>query len=203
MQFLDLWTTSNHQKNVLGPGNLWKSIFSVAFYRIVMSQSLKLMYFWWFSRPSYYFEARASPCTGAHESKKSKISKNGLKPTQTILEVHIKRSWVGRGTVRYHMTSWIIYFLRNQCWTSTKISMKFHYMIDRIPQKVMWWLQIVMWWLQIVTPWPYQNLDEILLYDHPWFFFKKLTSDYFFKIVTGDNNVGHSSNSVIWVELLF
>ena len=57
-----------------------------------------------FSRPHDYIEARAWPCTDAQELKKSKITKNGLKPTQTIIEVHIKEFWVGPGTVRYHMS---------------------------------------------------------------------------------------------------
>ena len=97
-------TISDHQKNVSGPGTCRKSIFAAAFRWIFMPKSPKLMYFWWFSRPRDYFEARAWPCTGAQESKKSKIAKNGLKRTQTIIEVHIKVFWVGPGTVRYHMS---------------------------------------------------------------------------------------------------
>jgi len=104
LQFLGLWTRRNPQKNVLGSGNSRKSIFAAAFCWIFMSKSSKLMYFWWFSRPRDYFEARAWPCTGAQESKKSKIAKNGLKRTQTIIEVHIKGFWVGPGTLRYHMS---------------------------------------------------------------------------------------------------
>ena len=81
LQFLSQQTTSNHQKNVLGSGNNRKSIFSAAFCWIFMSKSSKWMYFWWFSRPHDYFEARIWSCTGALESKKSKISKNELKRT--------------------------------------------------------------------------------------------------------------------------
>ena len=79
LQFLGPWTRRNPQKNVLGSGNSRKSIFAAAFCWIFMPKSSKLMYFWWFSRPRDYFEARAWPCTGAQESKKSKITKNGLK----------------------------------------------------------------------------------------------------------------------------
>ena len=104
LQFLGLWTRRNPQKNVLGSENSRKSIFAAAFCWIFMAKSSKLMYFWWFSRPRDYFEARAWPCTGAQESKKSKIAKNGLKRTQTIIEVHIKGFWVGPGTLRYHMS---------------------------------------------------------------------------------------------------
>ena len=104
LQFLGPWTRRNPQKNVLGSENSRKSIFAAAFCWIFMPKSSKLMYFWWFSRPRDYFEARAWPCTGAQESKKSKIAKNGLKRTQTIIEVHIKGFWVGPGTLRYHMS---------------------------------------------------------------------------------------------------
>ena len=104
LQFLGPWTRRNPQKNVLGSGNSRKSIFAAAFCWIFMAKSSKLMYFWWFSRPRDYFEARAWPCTGAQESKKSKIAKNGLKRTQIIIEVQIKVFWVGPGTVRYHMS---------------------------------------------------------------------------------------------------
>ena len=82
LQFLGVWTRRNPQKNVLGSENSRKSIFAAAFCWIFMSKSSKLMYFWWFSRPHDYFEARAWPCTGAQELKKSKITKNELKRAQ-------------------------------------------------------------------------------------------------------------------------
>ena len=91
------------QKIVLRSENSRKSIFAAACW-IFMPKSSKLMYFWWFSRPHHYFEARAWPCTGAQESKKSKIAENELKRTQPIIEVHIKGFWVGPGTLRYHMS---------------------------------------------------------------------------------------------------
>ena len=102
LQFLGLWTRRNPQKNVLGSENSRKSIFAAAVCWIFMPKSWKLMYFWWFPRHHDYFEARGGWCTGAQESKKSKIAKNGLKRTQTIIEVHIKGFWVGSSTLRYH-----------------------------------------------------------------------------------------------------
>ena len=55
-------------------------------------------------QPHDYFEAHEGWCMGAQEAKKSKIAKNGLKRTETSIEVHIKVYWIGPGTVRYHMS---------------------------------------------------------------------------------------------------
>jgi hypothetical protein len=99
-----LRTRRNTPKNVSGLGKGRKSIFTAAVCWIFMPKSWKLMYFWWFPRHHDYFEARGGWCTGAQESKKSKIAKNELKRTQTIIEVHIKGFWVGPGAIRYHMS---------------------------------------------------------------------------------------------------
>ena len=56
------------------------------------------------------------PCTGAQESKKSKIDRNELKRTQTIIKVHMKGFWVGPGTLRHHMSQPIFTHVFGYIW---------------------------------------------------------------------------------------
>ena len=106
-----LRTHRNNKKSVSELGKGRKSIFAAAVCWISMPKSWKSMYLWWFPRPNDYFEARRGWCTGAQESKKSKIAKNKLKRTQNMIEVRIKRFWVSPGTFRYHISQHILSYL--------------------------------------------------------------------------------------------